>query len=176
MKVNITSLKKMTANYAPFLFIVHTQDFFPEYKNEEFSFWKDGEITVEGVISSNGHIMEAAGNIKVVLKCLCNACLEEITVKLHIPFHQKYQKIEREGNFENEPDEDDLNYYTGEEIDLKPLIREILILNQPLRQVCWEDCRGLCPECGTDLNTQNCGCADNKIDPRMSALEELLKK
>jgi uncharacterized protein len=176
MKVNIISLKKMTASSKLFSFTTHTEDFFPEYKNEENSFFRDGEIIVEGDVTSKGELMEVEGTIRASLKCLCNVCLEENLVKLNIPFHQKYQETEKTDKTFGEPDEDDLRFYTGEEIDIKPLIRETLILAQPLRQVCKEECKGLCPDCGTNLNMAACGCKDKKIDPRMALLEELIKK
>ena len=56
------------------------------------------------------------------------------------------------------------------EFDLGPHVREALLLEFPQAPHCREDCRGLCPQCGVDLNKNNCSCAEAKIDPRWEAL------
>lgn len=72
-------------------------------------------------------------------------------------------------------DEDDMDVYSyvGEEVDLEPLLREQIILAVPFAPLCSEDCKGLCPVCGIDLNTGNCTCDRTPIDPRWAALKNL---
>lgn len=70
-------------------------------------------------------------------------------------------------------DDVDLYPYQGEEIDLAPLLREQVILSVPFAPLCTEDCKGLCPVCGTDLNTGSCTCDRTPVDPRWSALKNL---
>ena len=82
---------------------------------------------------------------------------------------------------------DDLFYYPphiapegehaiGEDgfIDLAPLVRELAVLETPIQPTCRPDCQGLCIECGQNLNEGDCGCEPNPIDPRLSALQQLL--
>lgn len=59
-------------------------------------------------------------------------------------------------------------------LDLSPLTREYLILDFPLQPVCSPDCRGLCPECGNNLNEQSCQHARAEVDPRLEVLKDLL--
>jgi uncharacterized protein len=66
-----------------------------------------------------------------------------------------------------------LSYYAGEEIDLSPLVDEQLILALPTRPLCTTSCRGLCPQCGTSLNTRSCGCTIVREDPRLAVLRTL---
>jgi uncharacterized protein len=61
-----------------------------------------------------------------------------------------------------EPD-DELYYYTGEHLELAPMLREQLILASPMHPLCTEDCRGLCVHCGKDLNEGPCGCAEEPV-------------
>ena len=61
------------------------------------------------------------------------------------------------------------------EIPFSDLVRESLILAEPLKSVCSETCRGLCPHCGINLNTAQCGCQGKLIDPRLAVLQKLLK-
>lgn len=63
--------------------------------------------------------------------------------------------------------------YPGEIIDLTPSIREDTILNLPVRLLCREDCRGLCPQCGGNLNKKQCGCKTVPISRAFSALDKL---
>ena len=76
---------------------------------------------------------------------------------------------------EDEVDEEDMDVYSyqGEEVDLEPLLREQIILAVPFAPLCREDCKGLCPVCGIDLNTGSCTCDRTPIDPRWSALRNL---
>lgn len=60
----------------------------------------------------------------------------------------------------------------GEELDTAPLVAEMVQLEQPMRPLCREDCRGICPICGSDRNEADCECEDRAIDPRWSALAE----
>lgn len=68
-------------------------------------------------------------------------------------------------------------YVIGEDgfIDLAPLVRELTLLETPIQPICRPDCHGLCMECGQNLNEKECGCEANPIDPRLSALQQLLK-
>lgn len=59
-------------------------------------------------------------------------------------------------------------------LDLNPLLREYLLLDVPMQPLCRADCRGLCPECGANLNEEDCGHRRVRIDPRWAALKELL--
>ncbi len=75
--------------------------------------------------------------------------------------------LEREG---------DVLYHEGIELDLDPPLREALILELPVVQVCSPDCRGLCPQCGKDLNEGSCDCGPPPGDPRWAGLKTLKDK
>ena len=60
-------------------------------------------------------------------------------------------------------------------LDLTPLLREQCWLAIPMKPLCRPDCRGLCPQCGVNLNFESCACEDVKIDPRLASLKELLQ-
>jgi len=63
--------------------------------------------------------------------------------------------------------------YTGKQIDLTPAMREQILLSIPPSPLCSEDCKGLCPSCGKDLNEGACGCDRTVVDPRWQALKGL---
>ncbi|MGH7769034.1 MAG: YceD family protein, partial [Candidatus Binatia bacterium] len=60
-----------------------------------------------------------------------------------------------------------------EEIQLTPLVREQVLLALPTRPLCDENCRGLCPKCGVDLNENSCRCSSSKGDPRMAFFRDM---
>src|SRR5205823_14521077 len=70
--------------------------------------------------------------------------------------------------------EDDLDTFAfdGESVNLEPFLREQLVLAVPFAPLCREDCKGLCPQCGVDLNSGTCAC-EKPIDPRLAALKGL---
>jgi DUF177 domain-containing protein len=67
----------------------------------------------------------------------------------------------------------EFSVYEGDEIDLSPLLREQFLLSLPTRPLCREECRGLCPHCGANLNHTACGCSAKAADPRLAALRGL---
>ena len=67
----------------------------------------------------------------------------------------------------------EFSLYEGEEVDVSPLMREQLLLALPTRPLCQEGCRGLCPQCGTNLNLKACNCSAEKFDARLEALRSL---
>ena len=76
------------------------------------------------------------------------------------------------------PDESEgvLHIDTRQILDLSDVLRQYLLTAEPLKTLCRSDCRGLCPECGADLNTEKCKCERAAIDPRWGALAELMPK
>jgi len=59
------------------------------------------------------------------------------------------------------------------ELDVNGLLWEEFVLALPVKPLCTENCKGLCPECGQDLNAGGCGCSEKQLDPRMAALRGL---
>ncbi|HEY2030087.1 MAG TPA: DUF177 domain-containing protein [Myxococcales bacterium] len=76
---------------------------------------------------------------------------------------------EVDGSFALEEADEDT--YEGKELDLRPAVREQILLSLPSAPVCSEDCKGLCPRCGKDLNEGECGCDRTVMDPRWAALK-----
>ena len=60
-------------------------------------------------------------------------------------------------------------------LDVDGLIYSEVVVNLPMKHLCKDDCEGICPKCGKDLNEGDCGCPAKEIDPRLQALADLLK-
>ena len=116
------------------------------------------------------------GNVKTTLELPCSRCLEPYTLPIDQRFDLRYQPhAQNTGEGEREIEEDDLTtaFYENDEIDLGQLMREQFYLALPMKPLCREDCQGLCPVCGTNLNTGTCTCKREWDDPRLAALKKL---
>ena len=104
----------------------------------------------------------------------CARCVEEYDFVLEKDFSVVLvPKRELNAESELEAEDLDLSFYEGKEIDLSPLVQEQIILALPTRPLCREVCKGLCPQCGANLNVQTCTCATAADDPRLAVLRTL---
>ncbi|HZT76990.1 MAG TPA: DUF177 domain-containing protein [Vicinamibacterales bacterium] len=116
------------------------------------------------------------GDVKTTLELPCSRCLEPFRWPVDSHFDLRYQPhTENTGEGEREVEEDDLTtaFYRNEEIDLGQLMEEQFYLALPMKPLCSEDCKGLCPQCGKNLNRETCDCKRDWEDPRLAALREL---
>lgn len=118
-----------------------------------------------------------AGAIKATVEIECDRCLTPLTVPVDQSFDLIYVPPNRPAGAHDEKElgEDDLyvSFYQGQAIDLDDLVREQIELTLPMARLCGEQCRGLCPHCGANLNQQQCDCSSEEIDPRWAALKNL---
>lgn len=135
----------------------------PIFVNLTLAKWDD-DLTIEGIIKTN-------------LLIECSRCLKPCLVSLEVPLKLFYKRK----LFLSETDtiinlnNDDLMTLSYDEniISLDYRIRESLILSVPMKVLCENDCRGLCPVCGIDLNHETCTCRSDYIDPRWAALRQV---
>lgn len=117
-----------------------------------------------------------AGHLTGELELTCSRCLETFMLPVATDFDLRYvPRTENVGEGEKEVEEDDLAtaFYSDDQIDLGHLIVEQLQLAVPMKPLCDEACKGLCPQCGTNLNTGSCDCDPRWEDPRLAALRNL---
>jgi len=113
----------------------------------------------------------------------CARCLEPFDLPLHVEYQEEYCAGHGPAPAAGAPaaaspqDRDTLtSYYYGDAIDFAPGVREQIILALPMKPVCRDDCRGLCPRCGQNLNRGPCACPPGGGDPRLAALGDLWGK
>jgi uncharacterized protein len=125
---------------------------------------------------------QLAGSVATMLELPCSRCLEPFTTLVDSAFDLRYQPHAHPAGSgheaERQIEEDDLStaFYDNEEIDLGQLMREQFYLALPMKPLCGEDCRGLCPICGTNLNRETCDCKRQWDDPRLAVLKTLKKE
>lgn len=115
------------------------------------------------------------GNIRATARMDCSRCLETAVLPIAASFKYILKPLQAENHEEKELSADDLDFafYENELIDLDPLIAEQVMLQAPMKALCREECRGLCPHCGVSLNKESCRCHDERIDSRLAILKKL---
>jgi uncharacterized protein len=123
-------------------------------------------VTVQVRLEALADEILARGTIAYVAALQCNRCLTGWTESGQVTFTQLYGR---------KPDEDTQPITREGHIDLEPVVRDEVSLALPLVPLCTEDCLGLCPTCGTDLNTAPCSGHADESDSPFSALRQLLE-
>jgi uncharacterized protein len=119
------------------------------------------------------------GKLSTTLEMGCARCLEPVIQELKRDFDLLYrpQGADKGRDEISVTDaEAEISYYEGEGILLDDVIREQVLLAAPLKLICREDCKGLCPHCGKNLNQEPCSCATGQEEPRWAALKEIRGK
>ena len=120
--------------------------------------------------------IRVTGRLEVQLESACDRCLEPASIPLDTPFDLFYRPVLKTSNHAEvhlEEGEVDLSFYEGDSLALRDALREQVLLSLPMQLICQPDCKGLCPECGANLNLAPCSCAARGSDPRWSALKDL---
>ena len=129
---------------------------------------------VSGEITKNIVKTNIIGTISVAAEIDCTRCLVPIEKHLSFGFDVSYvpsQELLKEGDAELTADDLDVEVLDGDELDLREVVREQILLNLPDQIFCKDDCQGLCQKCGANLNLIDCSCEDQEIDPRWAALK-----
>ncbi|HEX8557921.1 MAG TPA: DUF177 domain-containing protein [Pyrinomonadaceae bacterium] len=154
------------------------------YRPEEVELEEEGarlvaDAVVSGDASRKGERVRLRGEIKTEVELLCDRCAAPRRAPLAVEFDTSFipQEAEaaKEENVELLAEDLGLSAYEGDAVDLDELVREQILLALPLRHLCREDCKGLCQQCGADLNAGHCACGQGEPDPRWAALAELKK-
>ncbi len=126
-------------------------------------------VRIKGQIRNTGGLVELGYKAEFSYSKPCDRCLA-IAEKV---FRQDFVHT-LALSAENE-DTDDIIIVAGYTLDLFSLVRDDILLELPIKHLCSEDCLGLCPKCGHNLNEGSCGCKKEAVDPRMAVLDELLQ-
>jgi len=147
---------------------------------DEFSF--DDDIHVICSMQKDMDLARIEGEVNASPILECSRCLKSFRqdivgyfsiVARHL---RKGETVPVYSDDDKNEDEDDLIYIAHDEdsIDITKFVHDALLLSIPLKPVCSEDCKGLCPVCGNNLNESECGCNRESNDPRWRVLSEIL--
>lgn len=169
MKLDLTRYRQPVSHFA--------RKFQPEDVGGDSDTYEIVEpVALEFDIHKDKDKFRLVGRVRTELELTCSRCVEPYRFPIDAEFDQRYlPSSEASTEAEREVEQDDLetSYYADDQIDLSELIREQFYLALPMKPLCQEGCKGLCAQCGTNLNTGTCDCAPVWEDPRLAALRNL---
>lgn len=165
MKIDLKKLSQATTESIPFM---DTVDLSEEEIHGKKPFRSLAHY--EGEVSNQLGVKRMKGTVKALYSTQCSRCLQPLNILL---------TAEVDTILSDDPsaeEEDDLYVLTGDSVDPAEIFVPALLLEVDMTYLCKADCKGLCPECGHDLNIGDCGCSRHMPDPRFAALRALLDK
>ena len=127
-------------------------------------------VVVTGTVRNMAGVLVLAGTAETTLHTFCDRCAKPLVLPKAVSFeHLLAQELE------NEENEEDIVLLEDGQVDVEDLARTAFILEMDTKTLCSEDCKGLCPTCGADLNLGPCGCK-KEADPRLAVLAKLLQQ
>lgn len=119
----------------------------------------------------NQIILDAETNIAANI--ICDRCASEFQSVITSKYRMIYLFTQNAANSDNEKIDVVYLHPETDKIDLSKDIRDYALLAIPMKKLCSEDCKGLCPKCGKNLNDGSCDCRDEGMDPRWEPLQKL---
>jgi uncharacterized protein len=145
MKLDVKAARKNLNTDLPFHFVVKADDM--DLRGEI----AHGDVVIEGSYVCTGECIILKGEIKADVEYTCGRCLEQATAQLTIPVREEFA-------WESDPDQWEINVIEGDWIELADLVQDYILLEMSYKNLCTAGCKGLCPQCGTNLNHSSCLC------------------
>ena len=137
----------------------------------------DWAITAERA----GAEIRITGTLDTTMELTCSRCLEPAQIRVSKPFDLFFRQRD-EAMFDEDEEvqlgEEDTRtaFFTGTKLAIGDILREQILLALPMKALCSVDCKGLCPTCGTNLNSGGCGCPKEEFSPHMDTLLEIKRR
>lgn len=162
MKINIASVLKNSGALMSFSGVVDMGKF--EFMGSNLSF--ESPVSVSGNISNLGGTLEISAKITGEYSTECSRCCEVIKKKIDIDLSESINE-----DFSGADEE--CFSISGTVLDIEGAVKAYIYNNIPLKFLCSENCKGLCPVCGTNLNIKECNCDTADYDPRFAIFRNL---
>jgi uncharacterized protein len=151
------------------------------YEPEEIAF-PDTElqlldpVEVRGKVARRNDEAEVRGELHTKVAIPCGRCLKPVELPVDVKFAERFvPAVSWRDEEQHELQQEDLNLslLVGEGIELDDLVKEEILLAIPGHVLCHEQCKGLCPTCGIDMNVAGCNCETETVDSRWAGLKDL---
>ncbi len=142
-------------------------------------------VVFTGRVIATGEVFLVRGTVVTDIETTCARCLSPVRVSVKADVDERFRMAPHGGgaaaasDLADEDDdwqEEDVREFRGLTIRLDDVVLEDLLVSLPIKVLCREGCRGICPQCGKDLNAGDCGCTIDDINPRMAELAQLLNQ
>ena len=146
--------------------------------------WKQtGDVEAAGTAElldrAGTRTIRVRGRIRGAVETGCARCLEPVKTELDADFDLFYYPMSLIARNEEVPidrGDTDIGFYEGRGLELSQVVSEQIVLWLPMRGLCGDDCKGICPRCGANRNRGSCSCEEEFVDPRWDALKNLQLK
>ena len=143
-----------------------------EFQGMRYEFTKKPPLHVR-ITNQNRKKVLVEGNADYTLSIPCSRCLDSVEVTIPVEIHVSLDFSREDEERTREMEEE--GYLNGYSLDVDLLVLDEILLEFPEKVLCRDDCRGLCPVCGQNLNQGECGCNRESLDPRMAAIQDIFK-
>ncbi|MGI5876047.1 MAG: YceD family protein [Dethiobacteria bacterium] len=173
MKLYLSELKKAEGDFLPYSARLELDPLGTDFSQNEKIIL---EVDLKAAYVQHQVLLKGKWWAKV--RAACGRCLDEFTLLLQGSIDDEFKQLKDSGEkgdglaFVDEEKGDDF-IFRGDVLDLREYFRQLFLIAQPLKILCRNDCKGLCPICGTNKNRNDCDCAEDNIDPRWSMLQKL---
>ena len=125
------------------------------------------KVDVEGVAISENDVIVIEASIKTKLKLNCSRCLDTFIYPIDIDIEERFT------NNKELQDNEEIIFVDSDTLDIAKIVENVIISTLPIKRLCTDDCKGLCYQCGKNLNEGSCQCETNDVDLRLAKLQEL---
>lgn len=139
-----------------------------DFMGEDFKF--SAPLKLCGEVRNNSKNLELSAKVSGSMQVHCARCAKPFVTEVTYPVSEILVREDEE--FTSDAD---VVVYSGHTIDLTEIVVNGFFMNVSGRYLCRDDCKGLCPKCGCDLNEGDCDCDKDYIDPRWAALADIIK-
>ncbi len=133
-------------------------------------------IAVEVRAERQAAEVRVRGSFSVEVQLTCSRCLEPVRLPITASFDQFYESNADhplQGEIALKESDTEIGFFSGDFIDVNDIVREQILLALPMKPICRDDCRGLCPHCGKNRNVDSCNCEAVLVDPRLVQLMKI---
>ena len=136
-----------------------------EFSGEDIAFPEPVKASLD--LINTGKLILVEGIVSGKLELCCSRCLKTFIYDFEVSIDEKYAMAQEGGN-------EEFSTFTGDFLDITPEVISSVYLALPMKALCSDDCSGLCPVCGCNLDESRCKCDIEDIDPRLCVLKSLL--
>jgi uncharacterized protein len=140
-----------------------------DFLGENFHF--EEPLNLSGKIYNNGKSLRLTLDVTGKMQVHCARCMKPMVTDVDFEVSEDFMQGDGET-----AEEDDIILFEGTKIELLEVVSNSFFMNVSGKYLCSEDCKGLCPHCGKNLNEGDCGCEDDDIDPRWAGLKAIMDK
>jgi len=134
------------------------------YENEFIQFSKPVKLNL--ILKPVGDEIELTGSVETELLLACSRCLETFPSSMNIELNERLSKTLKS-------EDEDIIFIENDRLDLNEILENNIIAVLPIKRLCNKDCKGLCHQCGINLNHSTCKCENEDVDPRLAKLKDL---